>query len=107
MHLKYVLTPFGIFYRNLVTYWQFGKFFPVLIYCVKKNLALSFLIVEKFDCETFFSPSFVFRVLCCKFCVAVLKAFRTLGTARDKVVFECVTAFFSFESNFLVRCPFV
>jgi hypothetical protein len=34
-----ILLPFGIFYGNLVLKWQFGLFSPVLVYCVKKNLA--------------------------------------------------------------------
>jgi hypothetical protein len=33
------LQAFGIFYGHLVMLWQFGIFSPVLVYCVKKNLA--------------------------------------------------------------------
>jgi hypothetical protein len=35
----YVLRPFGTFNGNLIVYLKFGIFPPVLVYCVKKNLA--------------------------------------------------------------------
>jgi hypothetical protein len=34
-----ILRPLGIYYGHLVMLWQFGIFFPVLVYCDKKNLA--------------------------------------------------------------------
>jgi hypothetical protein len=34
-----ILRHFGTFYGNLVIKRQFGIFSPVLVYCVKKNLA--------------------------------------------------------------------
>jgi hypothetical protein len=34
-----ILWPFGAFFAHLVIFWQFGIFSPVLVYCVKKNLA--------------------------------------------------------------------
>jgi hypothetical protein len=39
----YILRPFGIFYGHLVMLWSFGIFFPVLVYCVKTNLATMLL----------------------------------------------------------------
>jgi hypothetical protein len=45
----YILWPFGIlrsfviFYGDLVFQLQFGIFSPILVYCVKKNLATLFL----------------------------------------------------------------
>jgi hypothetical protein len=37
-----ILKPFGIFYDHLVISWQIWYIFPVLVYCVKKNLATLF-----------------------------------------------------------------
>jgi hypothetical protein len=34
-----ILQPFGILYGHLVISWQIWYIFPVLVYCVKKNLA--------------------------------------------------------------------
>jgi hypothetical protein len=42
----FILRPFGLFYGNLKHFmaigyilWSFGIFFPVLVFCTKKNLA--------------------------------------------------------------------
>jgi hypothetical protein len=37
--LEYSDAIYLVFYGRSVIYWQFGLFFPVLVYCVKKNLA--------------------------------------------------------------------
>jgi hypothetical protein len=34
-----ILRRFGIFHVLLVILWSFGTFFPILVYCIKKNLA--------------------------------------------------------------------
>jgi hypothetical protein len=34
-----VSQPLGIFYGRFVMLWSFGIYFPVLVYCVKTNLA--------------------------------------------------------------------
>jgi hypothetical protein len=34
-----LLRPFGTFYGQLAIKWQFGIYSPILVYCVKKNLA--------------------------------------------------------------------
>jgi hypothetical protein len=45
MVISNILRPLGIFYGHLVYFWPFGRvvvlwyIFPVLIYCVRKNLA--------------------------------------------------------------------
>jgi hypothetical protein len=48
-HLVSILRLFGIFYGHLAYFmaiwyilWNFGVFFPVLVCCVKKNLAALF-----------------------------------------------------------------
>jgi hypothetical protein len=48
------ITAFFICYAHLVILWSFGLFFPVLVYCVKKNLATLVL------CRTDFHPHFSF-----------------------------------------------
>jgi hypothetical protein len=43
IHFKamwYILWPFGIFYGHLVYLWSFDIFFPVLVCCSMKNLAI-------------------------------------------------------------------
>jgi hypothetical protein len=39
MEMLVNLVSFGIFYGHLVISWSYGIFSPVLVYCVKKNLA--------------------------------------------------------------------
>jgi hypothetical protein len=39
MPIRNIFCPFGIVYEHLIILWLFAKFFPILVYCVKKNLA--------------------------------------------------------------------
>jgi hypothetical protein len=52
-----ILRPFGIPYGQEVMLWSFDKIFPILVYCVKKNLA-TLLVLS--TCSAFF-PVFLLR----------------------------------------------
>jgi hypothetical protein len=39
MAIMNIVMQFGIFYGHVAKRWQVGLFPPVLVYCVKKNLA--------------------------------------------------------------------
>jgi hypothetical protein len=58
-----ILWPFGTFYVQLAIYRQFGTFSPVLVYCVKQNLATLILSTNSQQCCYDFPTSLYLGVI--------------------------------------------
>jgi hypothetical protein len=47
MSIWSILRPFGVFYGHLVHFTRFGTFEPIMVFCIKKNLATLVGIAER------------------------------------------------------------